>query len=105
MTLIPKGFTVLVLPIDAEEDIKKDNKESLIVIPKSVKDEQRINVSRGTVIAVGNCAWKDLGDGTPWAKVGDKILYAQFGGKFVDVGGVEHVIIQDKDVMGVYEGD
>ena len=99
--IVPRGFTVLVKPVDVEEDIKKDKKDSLIFIPDAVKDQQRINVHKGTVVAIGNTAWHGLGDGEKWCEVGNTILYAQFGGKFVHDGDEEYVLIQDKDVMAI----
>lgn len=99
--ITPKGFTVLVDPKPIEEEYKTTN--SGIVIPETVKDKQRINVHVGTVVQLGNCAFADLGDGTPWCKQGDTIIYAQFGGKFVKDGSKEYVLIQDKDVMAVVE--
>lgn len=99
----PRGFTVLVKPIDVEEDVAKKKEGSLIYIPESVKDAERVNVHIGTVLAIGNCAFHGLGNGAPWCSVGDKIIYAQFGGKFVHDGNEKLVLIQDKDVMAVVE--
>lgn len=98
----PRGFTVLVKPKDAEEEIKEQTKTSLIHIPDFVKDQERVNVHEGVVVSIGNCAWHGLGSGARWCNEGDRILYAQFGGKFVkDKDGTEYVLIQDKDVMAV----
>lgn len=95
----PRGFTVLVLPKKVEDELKK--KDSLIYIPETVLDGERVNIHEGTVVAIGNCAWKGLGDGEVWCEVGDRIIYAQFGGKIVKWEGTEYVLIQDKDVMAV----
>ena len=96
----PKGFTVLVKPKSVEDELKKE-KSSLIYIPPTVLDGERVNIHEGTVVAIGNCAWKGLGDGESWCEVGDQIIYAQFGGKIVKHDDIEYVLIQDKDVMAV----
>ena len=99
--IFPRGFTVLVKPQPIENELKS----SSIAIPDFVKDQQRVNIQKGIVIAIGNCAWHGLGDNSPWCKVGDKIIYAQFGGKFVHDKEEEFVLIQDKDVMAIVTGE
>jgi co-chaperonin GroES (HSP10) len=93
----PRGYTVLIKPDPIETEFKNEK----IVIPEFVKDQQRVNIHKGKVLAIGNCAWHGLGDSSPWCKVGDKVIYAQFGGKFVYDKDEELVLIQDKDVMAI----
>ena len=97
--ITPLGFRVLVLPDPAKEQLKT----GMIEIPDAILERQRIEVTTGTVIGIGAQAWKDLSDGTPWAKVGDHIVYAKHGGKLLKdpETEVEYVLLNDKDVIGL----
>jgi co-chaperonin GroES (HSP10) len=65
----------------------------------------------GTVLEVGPTAWnafdkwKPNGDlnpeWKPWAVPGDTVVFAKYGGKFVEVDGEEYVLINDEDVQCV----
>lgn len=94
----PVGFLVVVKPEPIEEALKVDK----IILPDEVKDKQRIHLDRGTLVAVGNKAWKDLADGGPWAKVGDKVYYAKMGGKIYIENDEMFVLLQDRDILGVF---
>lgn len=102
MNIKPVGFAVLIEPRDVEEDLNKP-KGSNIIIPESVKETQRINTSVGKVVAIGEQAWKDQGNGDPWCQVGDTIYYARFAGKLLMNSNFDKplVLIQDRDVLGV----
>lgn len=77
------------------------------VVPTAVKDdlERRANreiasMDKGTVIALGETAFKDYGIDSP-IKPGDYIIYAKFGGKDVTDpdDNKKYVIINDEDVV------
>lgn len=95
----PVGFLVIVKPDAPKEKLKNDK----IFIPDSILDKERIAADTGVLVAIGSKAWKDQADGEPWAKVGDHVLYAKYGGKiWVDPETEEkYVVLQDKDVIGV----
>lgn len=97
--IIPVGFLVLVKP-DAPKDKLKNDK---IFIPDNIMDKERLAVDTGTLIAVGSKAWKDQADGEPWAKIGDHVIYAKYGGKvLVDPETEEKfIVLQDKDIIGL----
>lgn len=59
----------------------------------------------GTVVKIGPTAWKAF-DGSdpswrPWAKVGDIVHFAKYGGKFITIGKEDYVIVNDEDVQCV----
>ena len=97
--ITPVGFLVLVRPDAPKEKLKNDR----IIIPDAVLEKERIAADTGVIVAIGSKAWQDQADGGPWAKVGDHILYAKYGGKvYIDPDTEEKlVVIQDKDVLGV----
>lgn len=75
-----------------------------IYVPDTVQDVQQRAATLGTIRAIGPQAWKDIGDGSPWAKVGDVVCFPRYSGVSVDpvVGGEENlVIMNDEDLRGV----
>ena len=71
-----------------------------IVLPDSASEKP----SQGEILAVGS--GKVLDDGTtrpPDVKVGDKILFGQYGGSTVKVDGDELLILREDEIFGVLE--
>lgn len=99
--ITPVGYCVLVRPDPPKETFKN----SMIEIPQSVEDRQRIEVTTGRLVAVGALAWKGMqgSDGTPWAYVNDRVVYAKYGGKVVEdpETGEKLILLQDKDIVGL----
>lgn len=97
--LQPLGFCVLVRADETKEQLKADK----IHIPDSVLDRQRLEVTTGTLLAVGPKAWKDLADGEAWAKVGDHVVYAKHGGKIIEDPETNEkvILLNDKDIIGL----
>lgn len=97
----PKGWYILILPDDPFSKIKSD----VIEIPDNVKEAREIDVNTGTIVSIGDLAWKDYG-GEPWAKVGDRVIYVRYGGKRIQDpdNDVWYVLLNDKDVIGVLDG-
>lgn len=97
----PVGFCVLVKPDEPAGSLKSNT----IAIPDTVSDRWRIEADTGTLIAVGNCAWRGIQghDGSPWANVGDHVVYAKYGGKVMTdpETGEKSILLQDKDIIGV----
>lgn len=65
------------------------------------RDNEQLEAEIGEVVAIGPTAFDTLGG--PWCKVGDKILFAKYAGKFVPKTEREYLMINDEDVMGVEE--
>ena len=71
-----------------------------IIIPDSAKERPL----EGEVIAVGS--GKRLDDGslqTLDVKKGDRVLFGKYSGTEVKVGGVEHLILREDEVLGIIE--
>lgn len=74
-----KGYHITVRVYEREENISKD---SLIVIPNSVRQEDRFKSMVGKVVSIGPDAYKGdrFKDSGPWCKLGDWVLYARNAG-------------------------
>ena len=71
-----------------------------IIIPDTAKEKP----VEGKVLAVGS--GRVLEDGSVRKldiKVGDHVLFGKYGGTEIVVGGEEHLILREDDVLGVVE--
>ena len=69
-----------------------------IVLPGSAAEKP----SQGEVLAVGNGRILDGGDVRSLdVKVGDKVVFSQYGGTTVKIDGEELLIMSESDVLGV----
>lgn len=82
--------------------IKRKEEETVtaggIVLPGSAKEQP----NQGEVVAVGQ--GKLLEDGTVRAlqvKVGDKVVFGQYSGNKIKVGGDELIIMRENEIFGV----
>jgi len=96
--IIPAGYRVLVRadPIETET-------ESGIVLVQNERLE-RAAQTNGTLIAIGNEAWK--GD-IPWAIVGDRVSYIRHSGKLIvdPETEEEYYILNDEDILSIIKED
>ena len=93
MDLKPLHDRIIVRRLDAEETTAGG-----IIIPDSAQEKPL----KGEVLAVGS--GKRLEDGSVQPvdlKAGDKILFGKYAGTDVKVGGIEHLIMREDDVLGV----
>jgi chaperonin GroES len=89
--LQPLGDRVLVKPIEKEEKTK-----SGIYLPDTAKEKPQ----EGEVIAVGPGKYDDTGKRIPMdLKVGDKVIYAKYGGTEIKVDDVEMMILRESDIL------
>ena len=89
MKVKPMDDRVLIEPMQQESKTA-----SGIIIPDSAKEKPIM----GTVVAVGTD--EDLQE---IIKVGDKVLYAKYGGEEISVEGKDYKIIQRADILAVVE--
>ena len=69
-----------------------------IVLPGSAAEKP----SQGEVIAVGPGKRNDNGEQiAPDVKVGDTVIFGQYGGNEVKIDGVEYLILSESDTFGV----
>jgi chaperonin GroES len=71
-----------------------------IVLPDSAAEKP----SRGEVLAVGPGKLLDNGDVRKLdVKVGDKVIFGQYGGSTVKIDGEELLILSESEIFGVLE--
>ena len=72
-----------------------------IVLPDSAAEKP----SQGEVLAVGPGKTLDSGDVRALdVKVGDKVIFGQYGGSTVKLDGEELLILNESEIFGVLEG-
>jgi chaperonin GroES len=72
-----------------------------IVLPDSAAEKP----SQGQVLAVGPGKTLDNGELKPMdVKVGDKVIFGQYGGSTVKLDGEELLILNESEIFGVLEG-
>jgi co-chaperonin GroES (HSP10) len=102
MALQAVGYTLIVKPEEIEEltdwgfDLKVD---------KGLEEAAQM---RGEIVSIGEHCWKAFGKdftGEPWAKIGDRVIYA--AGKFIDdpETGERFMIMLDDDIRAVITGE
>ncbi len=100
----PVRDLILVLP---EENITQ--KEMKIQLPEFIKDKQKMQQIFGTIVAMGEGAFKyeEKQYGVrPVVKVGDRIMFARYGGMIVTgADKVKYRMISDDDVVAVVSDD
>jgi chaperonin GroES len=87
MTIEPLGLRVLVRPIETEAKTA-----SGLILPDSAKEKPQI----GEVMAVGT-------DEEIVVKVGQKVLYPKYTGTEIKVEGVDHIIMEDGDLLAIVD--
>ena len=96
MKIRPLQDRVIVKRLEEEEKTKGG-----IIIPDTAKEKPQ----EGKVIAVGKGKMSEEGKLIPLdVKVGDRILFAKYGGTEIKVEGEEHLIMREEDILGIIEG-
>lgn len=94
-TIKPLDDRVLVKPDDAEEKTAGG-----IVLPGSAQERP----TRGKVIAAGpGKLGKDGNRIALSVKEGDTVIYGEYAGSTIKIGGEEHKIVRESDLLGVLE--
>ena len=71
-----------------------------IIIPDTAKEKP----IEGKVIAVGEGKIKEDGGKIPLeVKVGDRVLFAKYGGTEIKIDGEEHLMMKEDDVLAIIE--
>ncbi len=93
MTFRPLHDRVLVKRVEEETTTKGG-----IIIPDTAKEKPQ----EGEIVAVGGGAIKDDGSVRPLdVKVGDRVLFAKWGGTEVTIDGQELLIMKESDILGI----
>ncbi len=95
MKVRPLHDRVLVERIEAESKTAGG-----IIIPDTAKEKP----AEGKIVAVGAGVFDDAGKRIALdVKVGDRVLFAKWGGTEVKVDGKELVILKESDILAVIE--
>jgi chaperonin GroES len=95
MKIRPLQDRVIVKRLEEEEKTKGG-----IIIPDTAKEKPQ----EGKVIAVGKGKVTEDGKVLPLdVKVGDKILFGKYSGTEIKIGGEEHLIMREEDILGIIE--
>lgn len=92
--LKPLGHRVLVKVDKVEEKIGS------FYLPQKEVQKERNGKEEGVLMDIGSTAFQNLGDGTPWAAIGDKVVFARYGGYRIEDNGDHYVILNDEDLIG-----
>jgi len=91
----PLGDRILARRLEAQEEVRGG-----IIIPDTAKEKPL----EAEVIAVGIGRRGEDGERMPVdVEVGDRILISKYGGTDVKLGGVDHIILREDDVLAVLE--
>jgi chaperonin GroES len=91
--ITPLGDRVLVKPLEKEE-ISAGG----IVLPDTAKEKPQ----EGTVVAVGSGRVLEDGTKVPMeVKAGERVLYGKYAGTEIKIGDEEHLILSERDILGV----
>jgi chaperonin GroES len=95
MGLKPLNDKILVLRVNEEEKTSGG-----IIIPDTAKEKPQ----EGKVIAVGPGKTNKKGERIPLeVKEGDQVLFAVYAGTEIKINGVEHLIMQEDDILGIVQ--
>ena len=96
LKLKPLGGRVIIEPIE-QEDITAGG----IILPETAKEKPQ----EGKILAAGPGDRDEAGERIPMeVQVGDKVLYAKYGGTEVKVDGKKLLILKETDILAVVEG-
>lgn len=86
----------IILKLDSIEEVTASG----IVIPKDLIEKERKAVEIGTVVSIGETAFKDYGGSIDTIKIGDRVIIAKYSGKEIkDIDETQYVVINDEDVL------
>lgn len=95
MKIKPLEDRVLVVRVEEEEKTKGG-----IIIPDTAKEKPQ----EGKVVAVGPGKRHNGSDRIPpQVKENDRVLFAKYAGTEIEIGGVEHLIMREDDILGIVE--
>ena len=95
MKIRPLGNRILVLRVDEEEKTSGG-----IIIPDSAKEKPQ----EGKIVAAGPGKVNEKGERIPLdVKEGDRVLFNKYAGNDIKIDGIEHLIMQEDDILGIVE--
>jgi co-chaperonin GroES (HSP10) len=97
----PCGHRVVVRPDEISD------KRGALYVPASTREREQYAQIFGEIVAIGPQAWQAFGDGVPWAKVGDRVAIAKYGGFVIEDPETKEQfrLLNDEDITCVITGD
>ena len=93
MKIKPLGERVLLKRIEEAEQVRGG-----IIIPDSAKEKSQ----EAEVVALGTGKKDESGKAIPFnVKKGDKVLLPQYGGTPVKIDGVEYILVEEDNILGI----
>lgn len=101
MPIKPCGHRVLVIP----DPIEEKTAGGIIIQTEVTKDREAQAQTFGTIVDIGPNAWMAFDDGKPWAKIGDHVSFAKYGGFVMrdPHDKKEYRLLNDEDICAVIE--
>jgi len=98
LKLRPLADRVVIKPVEREEITK-----SGIVLPDTAKEKPQ----EGIIEAVGNGRYNErTGERIKLdVAVGDRVMYAKYAGSEVKIDDVDYLILSEKDILAVVQGN
>ena len=95
--IVPAGHRVLV-KVEEAETVTKGG----IIVAQTIADKNTEANIFGTLVAVGETAWKDFG-GRAWATIGDRVAIAKYGGFVIEDPDTKekYRLLNDEDITAV----
>lgn len=95
MKIIPLMHRALVKPKQVETKTA-----SGIILTESLTRKEQAGTDEGIILALGDTFGKDFG-AEVIPKVGDKVLFAKYAGKFIKDGDIDLVLLNDDDLIAI----
>ena len=94
VSIKPLEDRIVIKSLEAEQTTA-----SGLVIPDTAKEKHQ----EGEVLAVGPGSWNEDGDERipRDVKVGDRVIYSEYGGTEIKHGGEEYLILSARDVLAI----
>ena len=94
MNIRPLGNRIVIRRIEQADQV------GLIHIPDNAKEKPQ----QGEVVAVGKGFLTESGAVIPVdVKVGDRVLFAKYGGADIKIEGTDFLILREEEILGVLE--
>lgn len=95
----PAGYRIIVKP-DQIEEVTQNG----IIIAYENKEREQAGAFYGELVAIGPSAWKAYDDGSPWASLGDRVVFSRYAGRYVedpDDLETKYILLNDEDILAV----
>lgn len=87
---------------DKDDNFAAARRAGIVIVENEHKREQAA-IDTGVVVTIGPTAFRDFGLDSPPIKVGDKVVFAKYGGKVIEdpATNEKFVALNDEDVIAV----